>query len=270
MARIPDTEIERLKSEVSVERLVEAAGIELKRGGKDLLIAAQPVDASRQNRPGYDECASGPIIYSYVEGKPNSMTDLLGLRGGNATDAETLCIIRGNNPHVCSLLRPPRPEQPRACECPPQNCPEWQYTVGIGGSAGGIGSSRDGGPAFVGGGVAVGVTSSGTIIGQVQAAASTRAQGAYGGISFQWGASRSDTRTPTGQAVVSTGTQLDLNLGLGRSGGGSAQIDAAGNLTGLQGGFGRSGFGVGYQVSTSDVQTVTWAIPTPWTCTCAR
>jgi DNA primase len=37
MARIPDTEIERLKNEVSVERLVEAAGIELKRGGKDWL-----------------------------------------------------------------------------------------------------------------------------------------------------------------------------------------------------------------------------------------
>ncbi len=36
MARIPETEIERLKSEVSVERLVEAAGIELRRGGKDL------------------------------------------------------------------------------------------------------------------------------------------------------------------------------------------------------------------------------------------
>jgi DNA primase catalytic core len=37
MARIPDGEIERLKSEVSVERLVEAAGIELRRGGKDLV-----------------------------------------------------------------------------------------------------------------------------------------------------------------------------------------------------------------------------------------
>ena len=37
MPRIPDTEIERLKAEVSVERLVEASGIELKRGGKDLL-----------------------------------------------------------------------------------------------------------------------------------------------------------------------------------------------------------------------------------------
>ena len=37
MARIPETELERLKSEVSVERLVEAAGIELKRGGKDML-----------------------------------------------------------------------------------------------------------------------------------------------------------------------------------------------------------------------------------------
>lgn len=37
MPRIPDTEIERLKNEVSVERLVEASGIELKRGGKDLV-----------------------------------------------------------------------------------------------------------------------------------------------------------------------------------------------------------------------------------------
>ncbi len=35
MARIPETEIERLKSEVSVERLVEASGIALKKAGKD-------------------------------------------------------------------------------------------------------------------------------------------------------------------------------------------------------------------------------------------
>ena len=37
MARIPETEIERLKSEVSVERLVESSGIALKKAGKDLL-----------------------------------------------------------------------------------------------------------------------------------------------------------------------------------------------------------------------------------------
>ena len=37
MARIPEVELERLKTEVSVERLVEASGVELKRGGKDLL-----------------------------------------------------------------------------------------------------------------------------------------------------------------------------------------------------------------------------------------
>ena len=37
MARIPEQEIERLKSEVSVERLVEASGIELKKSGKDRL-----------------------------------------------------------------------------------------------------------------------------------------------------------------------------------------------------------------------------------------
>ena len=36
MPRIPDTEIERLKNEVSVERLVEAAGVVLKKTGKDL------------------------------------------------------------------------------------------------------------------------------------------------------------------------------------------------------------------------------------------
>ncbi len=37
MARIPESEIERLKEEVSVQRLVEAAGIELKKVGKDWL-----------------------------------------------------------------------------------------------------------------------------------------------------------------------------------------------------------------------------------------
>ena len=37
MARIPDHEIERLKSEVSLVRLVESAGVELKKQGKDLV-----------------------------------------------------------------------------------------------------------------------------------------------------------------------------------------------------------------------------------------
>lgn len=37
MARIPEAEIARLKETVSVERLVEAAGVALKRAGKDLL-----------------------------------------------------------------------------------------------------------------------------------------------------------------------------------------------------------------------------------------
>src|SRR5437867_1803050 len=37
MARIPTDELERLKNEVSVQRLVEDSGIELKKAGKDLL-----------------------------------------------------------------------------------------------------------------------------------------------------------------------------------------------------------------------------------------
>jgi len=37
MARIPDSELERLKAKVSVERLVEASGVSSKPAGKDLL-----------------------------------------------------------------------------------------------------------------------------------------------------------------------------------------------------------------------------------------
>jgi hypothetical protein len=37
MARIPEGELERLKNEVSVQRLIEASGLELKKGGKDWL-----------------------------------------------------------------------------------------------------------------------------------------------------------------------------------------------------------------------------------------
>jgi hypothetical protein len=46
MARIPDDEIERLKREVSLERLVAAAGIELRRHGADLI----GIERDRQNR----------------------------------------------------------------------------------------------------------------------------------------------------------------------------------------------------------------------------
>ena len=35
MARIPEAEIERLKTEIAVERLVEASGITLRKSGKD-------------------------------------------------------------------------------------------------------------------------------------------------------------------------------------------------------------------------------------------
>jgi DNA primase len=46
MARIPEDELERIKSEVSVQRLVEASGIELKRVGRDL-VALCPFHAEK-------------------------------------------------------------------------------------------------------------------------------------------------------------------------------------------------------------------------------
>ena len=41
MARIPEAEIERLKSEVSVERLIESSGVALKKSGKDRIKKIQ-------------------------------------------------------------------------------------------------------------------------------------------------------------------------------------------------------------------------------------
>ncbi len=37
MARIPEQELQRLKEEIAVQRLVEASGVELKKSGKDWL-----------------------------------------------------------------------------------------------------------------------------------------------------------------------------------------------------------------------------------------
>jgi DNA primase len=37
MARIPESEVERLKKEISVQRLAEARGVKLTRHGADLL-----------------------------------------------------------------------------------------------------------------------------------------------------------------------------------------------------------------------------------------
>ena len=51
MARIPDAELERLKAEVSVERLVEASGIALTRSGKDR-IGKCPFHEGRHGLPG--------------------------------------------------------------------------------------------------------------------------------------------------------------------------------------------------------------------------
>jgi hypothetical protein len=42
MARIPEAEIERLKAEVSVQRLAEARGIKLERRGADLVGLCLP------------------------------------------------------------------------------------------------------------------------------------------------------------------------------------------------------------------------------------
>ncbi len=51
MARIPEAEIERLKNEVEVVRLVQASGIELKRGRQGH-AGPLPVPRGRHRQPG--------------------------------------------------------------------------------------------------------------------------------------------------------------------------------------------------------------------------
>ena len=58
MARIPGTEIERLKQEISLQRLAESQGIELKRHGADLcdpctLASNYAMACSKPLRPTY-------------------------------------------------------------------------------------------------------------------------------------------------------------------------------------------------------------------------
>jgi len=52
MARIPDHEVERLKKEVSLLRLVEAADIELKKHGGADLVGRCPFHADKTPLPG--------------------------------------------------------------------------------------------------------------------------------------------------------------------------------------------------------------------------
>jgi hypothetical protein len=47
MARIPEDEVERLKREVSVQRLAEARGIKLRRQGADLVGNARSMTTGR-------------------------------------------------------------------------------------------------------------------------------------------------------------------------------------------------------------------------------
>lgn len=66
MARIPETELERLRNGVSVQGQADALGVKMKKGGKDLpasrSAAAQPVGTGglRQARAAAAICALSP------------------------------------------------------------------------------------------------------------------------------------------------------------------------------------------------------------------
>jgi uncharacterized protein RhaS with RHS repeats len=62
--------------------------------GVDFYITAQAVELLQQNRPWYDELATGRLVgglntYAYVEGNPVSNIDPTGLRGGGTCSCPT-------------------------------------------------------------------------------------------------------------------------------------------------------------------------------------
>lgn len=134
---------------------------------------------------------------------------------------------------------------------------EWQATIGISGIIGG--NPIFGAPGlFGGGGMSIGITSSGQIIIQAQATGSAGV-GIFAGVGAQGQVSKSKCPTQSGISVGRS-VQGDANFGAGPSVGGSAQHDGNGG-GGLSTGVGKIGVGVGAQASVGVTQTVTLATP---------
>ena len=95
MARIPDEVIERLKQEVSLERLAEARGVKLTRHGADLL---GPVSVPRRSR-----AVAGHQSEEESVALPGSLPD--GRHGDRLGDEAEGVSFR----HAVELLRADRP-----------------------------------------------------------------------------------------------------------------------------------------------------------------
>jgi RHS repeat-associated protein len=134
---------------------------------------------------------------------------------------------------------------------------EWQIAIGISGSFGGSPIIIPPG-GFVGGGINVGLTSSGQVFAQTQATGSIGG-GVFGGVGIQLSISRTTDQTPPGLSVQQS-LQGDFNFGAGASIGASVQYDVNGGGA-FQTGVGNIGAGYGLQLSAGVTQTVTLASP---------
>ena len=119
MARIPQAEIERLKREVSLERLAEARGIRLQRHGADLgLSQGKPPERSTAPKlPGLLDASAGDQallrrVVDYYHASLKESPEALGVPRRSRPPARR---GRGALP---ARLREPDPRLPLACEEP--------------------------------------------------------------------------------------------------------------------------------------------------------
>lgn len=72
MARIPEEEIERLKKEIPIERLVGGFGIELRRTGANLVGRCPFHDDRKREKGGKGEKGSGKGVSLICPGNPGT------------------------------------------------------------------------------------------------------------------------------------------------------------------------------------------------------
>ncbi|RLB60298.1 MAG: DNA primase, partial [Deltaproteobacteria bacterium] len=110
MARIPDNELNRLKHEVSMQRLVEARGVTLKRMGKDLRGSCPFHD---DDDPSFSVDPSRNIFHCFGCGVKGSVIDLVMLLEG-VTFRHAVEILRADYPGLGDGAPSDRPPPKRS------------------------------------------------------------------------------------------------------------------------------------------------------------
>jgi RHS repeat-associated protein len=182
-------------------------------------------------------------------------------RTGTFITQDPIGVAGGVNVYAYSGNNPTTLIDPWGLEGARPDGGEFYAVVGIGGTIGGSVAPFIVPSIFVGSAANIGMTSSGKLLGQVQASA-LGGWGIYGGVGAQLTVGYSPNPIPRGLSVATSG-QFQGNVGAGASLGGS--IDLGPDGISLSGGVGRVGGGLGLMVGGGASTTSTHQCSRSWT-----